>query len=142
MTVTRQHGIIITAVTGVLFGCTAVLICVSSLLSLLGTISDSQELYAPALLTANAGMICGSLAFVSLPIIFYFLLVRGREDAPPRPAPGPDADKPARVAASPPAGQKAPARKPAKRKSDQKTESQNRPDDGSDEGLIKTIVQE
>ena len=85
VSVTKLQGTIITAVLGVLLGCGGLLACGNVLTSLvyvlqasagttlLGTVSN--------LFLITSGL-CTSAGFIAIPVIFWFLLVRGRPDDP------------------------------------------------------------
>jgi hypothetical protein len=78
MTITKQQGTIITAVTAVLFGCSGILTCIGAFL----TIPVSTIPYEITSWVWVATNICSALAFLSLPVIFYFVLVANNKNEP------------------------------------------------------------
>jgi len=83
VTVSKQQGIIITAVLGALLGCGGVFVCGSSLTSItyfVQGLSGGEPLSTASWFFSIVGGLCTGAGFIALPIIFYFLLVHGRPD--------------------------------------------------------------
>ena len=92
--VSKQTGLIITAVMTVLFGCASLFTCLAGVTSAGNVFSSTRLLGEPSIgsgvyvgLGAN---LCTALGFIALPVAFYVILVANNKDAatpaePPKP---------------------------------------------------------
>jgi phosphotransferase system glucose/maltose/N-acetylglucosamine-specific IIC component len=81
-TMDRKTGIIVTVVLAVLFGCAGIFTCVGGIFAL----GDALERLGYELVRVWQWLsvpesICTTLAFIAVPVVFYFLLVHGRKEA-------------------------------------------------------------
>ncbi len=84
----KQNRTIMVAVLGVIFGCTAILMCLLSFMHLLELVGVSYSRTTSRLLSwisliSNLGIV---LAFIAIPVVFFFLLLykrNGKEKEPP-----------------------------------------------------------
>jgi phosphotransferase system glucose/maltose/N-acetylglucosamine-specific IIC component len=81
-TMDRKTGIIVTVVLAVLFGCAGIFTCVGGIFSLGSALEQvGYELLRVWQWLGVLEGICTTLAFVAVPVVFYFLLVHGRKEA-------------------------------------------------------------
>jgi phosphotransferase system glucose/maltose/N-acetylglucosamine-specific IIC component len=79
--ISRQNGIIITAIVAVLFGCAGIATGIAGLLGIPGS-TVPYEITGWVWLAANS---CTALGFISLPVIFYFVFVANNKEEPASP---------------------------------------------------------
>jgi len=99
--VSKQTGLIITAVMTVLFGCAALFTCLAGVTSA-GNVLRSTRLLGEPLAGSGvyAGLganLCTALGFIALPVVFYVILVAHNKEsaAPPETADPPRPEDPA-----------------------------------------------
>jgi phosphotransferase system glucose/maltose/N-acetylglucosamine-specific IIC component len=81
-TMDRKTGIIVTVVLAVLFGCAGIFTCVGGIFTLGNVLERLGYGLLRAWQWADAlGSVCTTLAFIAVPVVFYFLLVHGRKEA-------------------------------------------------------------
>lgn len=90
--VSKQTGMIITAVMAVLFGCAAIFTCLTGLLNT-GALFRTLQYGGPFVAGAYTGLgetVCTSLGFIALPVVFYVILVASHKETSAA-APDPEA---------------------------------------------------
>ncbi len=81
-TMDRKTGIIVTVVLAVLFGCAGIFTCVGGIFTVGGALGRlGRELVRVWQWVGALEGVCTALAFIAVPVVFYFLLVHGRKEA-------------------------------------------------------------